>query len=292
MSTTPTPTERFGQLPGLPQLPACLEFLKLKQFPLKVFPPVDKPATLTKDTLYIYGPGWRNSWASFDVDCLQMQMYLKFCDVDFDIVNSNEPHASPSGKLPFLVTVPGAVYESAKIHQWLKDTQKEKTLPSATGEQAKAFIALANSKLYAALLFSQWLEPLNYSEITSKAYYSQVPSPINWVLAYRKKTDVVQRLLTDRDILVREEIYQDAANALEALSVKLGDDTYFFGESEPTWMDAVIFSYLHVIMGAPQFTDGTFSDENKRQAGTLRGLVRKHENLVQYAKAIYEKYLK
>lgn len=73
-----------------------------------------------------------------------------------------------------------------------------------------------------------WLEPFNYSEITGKAYYGHNPSPLNMLLASRKKDSVVQELLTDRDVLVREEIYKDAAEAFEALSVKLGDDTYFF----------------------------------------------------------------
>lgn len=73
-----------------------------------------------------------------------------------------------------------------------------------------------------------WLEPFNYSEITAKAYYGHNPLPIDWVLASRKKENVVQELLRDRDVLVREEIYRDAAEALEALSVKLGDDTYFY----------------------------------------------------------------
>lgn len=63
----------WPQLPAI-ELPPFLEFLKLKSFPLKVYPAVYDRPRLTKDTLYIYGPGWRNSWASFDVECLQIQV--------------------------------------------------------------------------------------------------------------------------------------------------------------------------------------------------------------------------
>lgn len=47
-------------------------------------------------------------------------MYLKFCGVDFDVCNSNEPDGAPSGKLPYLATVTGAVYDQYQIHDWLK----------------------------------------------------------------------------------------------------------------------------------------------------------------------------
>ncbi|KAL0086614.1 hypothetical protein F4703DRAFT_1527250 [Phycomyces blakesleeanus] len=287
---TTTPSERFGVLPKI-ELPACLEFLKLKNFPLKTYPSVYQPPRLTKDTLYIFGPGWRNTWGSFDAECLQFQIYLKFAGLEFDVINSNEPDASPSGKLPFLATVPGAIYHDQQIHKWIDDMGKSQVLAGEHSEDAKAFISLANTKLNAALIFSMWLEPLNYSKATSEAYFGHVPAPVDYILAYKKQNKVVQQLLADRDILVREEIYSDAVHALEALSVKLGEATYFFGSSGPTWIDAVIFSYIHIILGAPQFTDSSVSDEEKRQASTLRNLVLKHDNLVRFAKNIREKYL-
>lgn len=51
-----------------------------------------------------------------------------------------------------------------------------------------------------------WIEPLNYNEVTSKAYFGHVPSPVNQLLSYRKQNQVVQSMLTDRDVLVREEV--------------------------------------------------------------------------------------
>lgn len=291
--STATPSSRFGELPTI-ELPSFLEFLKLKNFPLKTFPAVNEPERPTDDTLFIYGPGYRNSEASFDVDCLIIQMYLKFCGVDYKVYNINEPESSPSGKLPFLATVTGAIYNSEQVINWVKDTRnKAKELSEDNDkDQAKAFIALVENKLKAALLFSMWMEPLNATEISNKYYYGHVPTPINKVLAYKKQNEVVQTLLTDRDILVREEIYQDAAQTLEALSVKLGTQKYFFGASDPTYVDAIIFSYLHSILSMPKIVDGQYTDEEKRQAATLGKLVRKHENLVKYAKDLFDQWLR
>lgn len=57
-------------------------------------------------------------------------------------------------------------------------------------------------------------------------------------------------------------------------------------------MDAVIFSHLHCILSMPKIVDGQFTEEEKRQASTLSKLVRKHDNLVQYAKKIYDEYIR
>lgn len=80
----PSPeADRVGPNPTWPppipvlDLPSCLDFLKLKQFPLKIYPAVYDAPKLNNDTLYIYGPGFRNTWASFDVDCLQYQARRK-----------------------------------------------------------------------------------------------------------------------------------------------------------------------------------------------------------------------
>ncbi|KAI8088527.1 hypothetical protein BDF21DRAFT_413433 [Thamnidium elegans] len=288
-----TPSSRFGELPTF-ELPTCLDFLKLKNFPLKTFPAVNEPERPVQDTLFIYGPGYRNSEASFDVECLIIQVYLKFCGIEYQVYNINEPESSPSGKLPFLATVSGAVYDSRQTIHWVKETRKmDKELESNMDkEQAKAFIALVENKLNAALLFSMWMEPLNNSEITNKYYFGHIPVPVNKALAFQKQNEVVQTLLTDRDILVREEIYQDAAQTLESLSVKLGEHQYFFNSSEPTYIDAVVFSYLHCILSMPKIVDGQFTDEEKRQASTLSKLVRKQENLVKYAKHIFEHYIR
>jgi hypothetical protein len=51
-----------------------------------------------------------------------------------------------------------------------------------------------------------WLEPINASEITYKNYFGHVPSPVDKVVSFKQQNKVVQSLLADRDILVREEV--------------------------------------------------------------------------------------
>jgi hypothetical protein len=51
-----------------------------------------------------------------------------------------------------------------------------------------------------------WLEPLNATQTTYKLYYGHVPKPVDMIVSYKKQNQVIQSLLTDRDILVREEV--------------------------------------------------------------------------------------
>ncbi|ORZ16954.1 hypothetical protein BCR42DRAFT_413607, partial [Absidia repens] len=289
----PSFMENTSSLPRLPviELPPFLEFLKLKNFPLKTYPAVNQPKRIENDTLYIYGPGSHASpTASFDVDCLQTQIYFKFCNINVDVCNSNEPDASPSNKLPYFATVTGQVLAGAEIQQWIKDNNKYISLGEHQDE-AIAFISMIKSKLHSAWLFSAWLEPLNYNGNTFRMYYGHLPTPVNTIMASRKKDQVVEQLLADRDILSREEIYADAAQTLEALSIKLAEDTYFFGKSEPTWMDAVVFSYLHAILAIPPVKKPDVTTEEKNQAAALRKLVLQHKNLVRFAKHINTEFL-
>lgn len=42
----------------------------------------------------------------------------------------------------------------------------------------------------------------------------------------------------------------------------------------------------------PKIVDGQYTDEEKRQAATLGKLVRKHDNLVKYAKDLFDQWLR
>lgn len=59
-----------------------------------------------------------------------------------------------------------------------------------------------------------WMEPLNTTEISNKYYFGHTPTPVNKILSYNKQNEVTQSLLTDRDILVREEVKRNS-NGME-----------------------------------------------------------------------------
>ncbi|KAI9251962.1 hypothetical protein BY458DRAFT_523464 [Sporodiniella umbellata] len=282
--TIETASSRFGELPRL-ELPSFLDFLKLKKFPLQLYPAVNEPYRPKQDTLYIYGPSKRTQ--GFDMDCLQMQIYLNFCGIHYTTYPIHQPEASPSGNLPFLTTVAGAVYNQHDIHRWLKERSMQKELTQHLAS-SQAFLSLIESTLKPAVLFSMWLEPLNADECTMDAYFGHLPWPVKSLVFFKKQKQVTQQLLAQRDVLVREEVYHQAAQTLEALSVKLGQDPYFFQSTEPTWFDAVVFSVLHCALLNTIQDHGKHTKEDIRQARTLSQLIRQHENLFHYVKSIHD----
>ncbi|GBC02350.1 hypothetical protein RclHR1_04590003 [Rhizophagus clarus] len=249
----------------------------LAKFPLKIHRSLYAARELDVPRLYTWGPGWKSGQqTSFDQECVKWQTLLKFSKSDFETKSLNEPLMSPSGKLPFLVLTTGDVLVDDAIEKHVTDMYSE-NLGSLNNEQQEAdsaaYIASADTKLRNALLYNLWCEPANES-ITYNKYVGHYAKPLDKLLFHKYKSLAVRELLTRKPVLDKEEIYQEANEALQAISIALGDSKYFFGSSLPTFIDAVVFSYIHVILNIP-----------------LNELVQVQSNLVKYSERIYNEYI-
>ncbi|RIA88955.1 hypothetical protein C1645_773609 [Glomus cerebriforme] len=246
----------------------------LNKFPLKTHRSLYGIRELDVPSLYIWGPGWKSGQeTSFDQECVKWQTFLKFGKFEFETKRSNEPLMSPSGKLPFLMLSTDDVLVDDAIEKHVYDSYSE-NLGSLTNEQeanSQAYIAFADNKLRNALLYYLWCEPAN-ELMTHKKYVGHYAKPLDKVLFHKYKNLAVKELLTRKPVLDKEEIYQEADEALQAISTVLGDTDYFFGSRLPTIIDAVIFSYIHVILNIP-----------------LRR-VKVPPNLLKYSERIYNDY--
>jgi metaxin len=92
-------------------------------------------------------------------------------------------------------------------------------------------------------------------------------------------------MLLTRTQIDRELIFEEAAGAIEALSIQLGNNEYFFGKSVPSSLDAIVFSYLHVILTLPRISNA----EDGGRSGELARMVRKYDNLFKYSQNIWKK---
>ncbi|CAG8475415.1 6493_t:CDS:2 [Funneliformis mosseae] len=211
----------------------------LNKFPLKTYRTLHRPRELDCSKLYI----WGSTKTSLDQECVKWQVYLKFSKYDFENETSNEPLMSPSGKLPFLVLTTGENLVNDAIERYISDRYSANFGSLSNEQQAdsQAYIALADTKLRNALY----------------------------------KNLAIKELLTRKPVLNGEEIYQEAAEALQSISVALGDKDFFFG-SLPTFIDAIIFSYTHVMLAI--------------KTKELTELVQKHSNLIKFYKRINNDY--
>ncbi|RHZ50548.1 hypothetical protein Glove_495g44 [Diversispora epigaea] len=278
-SSTTSQTWR-NNLNNNPILQTVRQFLS--KFPLKTYKPLCKSNELYGPRLYIWGPGWKvGQRTSFDQECLKWQTYLKIAQCDFDIRDANEPLMSPSGKLPILILSEGEVLIDELIKNYVEDTKESNKLGQLSEEQqadSQAFITLADTKLRHALLYTLWCESSNECD-TYEKYGRRYANPIDKILMYQAKNAAIKEMLINIPVLNRDDIYHEASDALQALSVALGDNPYFFGQRLPTFIDAVVFSYLHIILEFPVTS-----------ANDLNQLVNKHKNLVEFTKRIYTEY--
>ncbi|KAI9187796.1 hypothetical protein H9P43_002187 [Blastocladiella emersonii ATCC 22665] len=286
-------------------------------FPLAILPPIQPaPAPISNaPTLYVHRPRWprqKNSWASSDPECLVWQTYLQFSGIKYDLVLCDEPLMSPTGALPFLVTEKGRVFASrdrllryigtrahapATVAAVVADVARgarpadaarlltPEDLPAAGDARALAhmYLALIDTALWPALMHNWWREPRNRPAMAALYTRGVYPRPVDALILESRAADVAKHLATryGEDAAARssEDVYAAAADALEAIAVRLGDSAYFFGDS-PSFIDALLFATIHSILSADFPAD------------KLRGLVIAHAKLFQYSKDIWNKWFR
>ncbi|KAK3835665.1 MAG: hypothetical protein J3R72DRAFT_403437 [Linnemannia gamsii] len=266
----------------------------LARFPLKQSPAPHTRPRPVKPTIYAFAPGWKkeSTVGSFDVDSLKWMAYLKFNQIDYEIKPAFEPTMSPSGKLPFLALPDGSLITEDGFEQWVQENKGQSDEDKASAAlnineaaEALAFSTLAESKIHAALLYTLWFEAPHFHGTTRQHYFGHHNYYLGKLLNYISKSKIVNSMLLTRTQIDRELIFEEAAAALEALSVQLGINEYFFGKAAPSSLDAIVFSYLHVILTLPRIRNA----EDGGRSGELARMVRKHDNLFKYSQNIWKK---
>jgi len=256
------------------------------KFPLIEYPEIHVPKPILNEKripiLYIYPPPNRTQGrdgASMDIESLKIQTILLFSKFEFITMHCCEPGMSPSGKLPFLINEEGEILSGRRLLEEIaKFNSETKQLLSEEDESIeKAFSSLVDEKLTLAWLYNKWCDDINFKTLTLSEYHHLYPKPLSYILAYLERRKIIKSMLTKKCVLKDEDIYLQAKMTLEAISEKISDNQFFFGQ-RPTYLDATLFAHLHIILSTPS------------QQSELRRLVLQYENLVHYTKRIWRQY--
>ncbi|KAF9431243.1 hypothetical protein BGZ94_005606 [Podila epigama] len=284
----------------------------LAKFPLNSYPPQHQRAKPVKPTIYAFAPGWKlnrpakgadskddttnstepesphSTIGSFDVDSLKWMAYLKFNNIDYDIRPAFEPNMSPNGKLPFLALPDGSFVTSDGFEEFVQENGSPASkLNIQEASEALAFITMAETKIHAALLYTLWLEEAHFKNTTRSHYFGHHVPLLTTVLSYLEKSSMVNTMLLTRTQIDREQIFEEAAVAIDSLATVLGEGSdYFFGRDSPSSLDAIVFAYLHVILTLPKIRN---VDDSGRSSELAR-IVRKYPNLYEYSQKIWRKH--
>ncbi|XP_058113540.1 mitochondrial outer membrane import complex protein METAXIN [Magnolia sinica] len=213
--------------------------------------------------------------------CLPVYIYLRLAnlpfDVHFDTANpdSDDIPLVEYGDYVAFNNEKGGTIESLK-EDGIVDLDSK--LPSNSIPEWLSTKAMISSWLVDAAFYELWVG--SDGSAADKIYFSDLPWPVGKVLHW-KQTQAAKLLLgiTKVNAVEREaEIYRKANLAYEALSVKLGDQTFLF-ENRPTSLDAIFLGHALFVL------------QTSADTSVLHSQLMKHDNLVRYAEHLKTKFL-
>ncbi|KAL3534913.1 hypothetical protein ACH5RR_003374 [Cinchona calisaya] len=203
--------------------------------------------------------------------CLPVYIYLRFAQHPFDVeYNLTYPD---SDQIPYVEFGSQVAYNNEKggVIQCLKDDHIVDldsdvfAIPEWVSTKA-----MVESWLGEAVMYELWVGSDGSS--AHKIYYSDLPWPIGKCLYFKQIHMVKQRLGITKGNADRreEEIYRRATTVYGALSIRLGEQSFFF-ENRPTSLDAIFLGHaLFTLHALPE-------------TSVLRSKLLEHANLVRYA---------
>nr|XP_057909353.1 metaxin-1-like [Doryrhamphus excisus] len=202
---------------------------------------------------------WEGDWGlpSVSTECLVVLAYAQFAGAPLKVHKMSNPWRSPGGSIPTLRTSQKETLSRPSdiiIHLRKQKYNADYDLSAKEGADSLAFISLMEEKLVPALLYTQWVEPKNYVEVTRRWYAERMPFPLSLFLPGRMQRHQLDklRLLRGEDSLeaneeLEKELFRDAADCMNLLSQRLGPHKFFFGDS-PSSLDAFVFGSLAPIL--------------------------------------------
>ncbi|XP_051577214.1 metaxin-1-like [Myxocyprinus asiaticus] len=190
---------------------------------------------------------------SVNTDCLIVLAYARFAGAPLKIHKISNPWRSPTGSLPALRTrEEGSCSQPSQIIIQLRKQKynADYDLSAKEGADTLAFISLLEKRLLPALIYTLWIDPKNYVEVTRRWHAENFCFPLNFFLPGHMQNRQLERLRLIRGNTALEageeaekELYCDALECLNLLSQRLGSNKFFFGDS-PSSLDAYVFGHL------------------------------------------------
>lgn len=218
-----------------------------------------------------------------NANCLAVQAYLRMCGLKYEVeLRSNCEYMSPSGRVPFLKCGAFIVAELDPIISFVnsKGISLTDKLDTAEKGDMRAYMSLVNTVLAVAELYICWCDKRTLKEVTLPRNGSVYPWPLNHVVNWQKRSQVMKKLsVLGWANKTLEEVYEEVETCCNALSERLGDKPFYFGDN-PTELDALVFGHVFSILTTPL--------PNNKFAAILRG----YSNIIQLCKLIENKYFK
>jgi len=205
------------------------------------------------------------------------QAFLNIAKLPYIIrEKKNATEISPNNKLPVLRCGAYVVCELEGIVQLAqaKGVTLSEHLNAIQKADLRAYMSLVHNVLGNALTFLTWKDNDVYNNYTRLRAGSVYNFPLRAIMPWYIRRRVLGQLaLLNWAERSSEEVFHEVETCLIALSERLGEAAYFFGD-HPTELDALVFGYLFTMITTPL--------PNKQ----LGGLVKQSPNLVKFCQRL------
>jgi len=184
-------------------------------------------------------------------NCLAASAFLSMAGLPYTREErSNAEDMSPSGQVPFIKAGSFLVADLERIITFAgyKKVSLTGHLTEAQRSDMRAYMSLVSIVLGSAELYVSWHHQPTYEEVTAPRYGSPHPWPLSKLLPVARQRKVARRLQhlgwADKPL---GAVYGEVERCCLALSQRLGQQTYFFGD-KPTQLDALVFGHLFTLI--------------------------------------------
>ena len=201
--------------------------------------------------LYQFSPAW--GLPNPSPFCMKVETYLRMVGLPYETINGALPFKAPKRKLPYIEDGTQLIADSGFILEYLKKTYGDPldtALSDADRVIAHALRRLFEENLYWVALYTRWIEKSIYLE-TRQVFFGGLPPIMRELIAGIVRREVRKSLMAQgMGRHSREEIYEIGKADLNAISLWLGDKSFFMGAT-PTSLDAIAYAFLANILVPP-----------------------------------------
>jgi glutathione S-transferase len=211
--------------------------------------------------------------------CMKLETYLRMANIAYEIKIVQNPARAPKGKLPFIKDDGKVIADSSIIIDYLKQkygNSLDSHLTPTQLAQNVAWSRLMDEHLYWTIVYSRWIDPVNWIKL-KPVFFGKIPPLIRNLVAWKVQRNMQQQI--DRHGMgkhTQSEIYQMGVDDLNAMVVQLGNQPFFTGD-KPCSIDASVYSYLASIIMVPIDTP-------------MKVFAMSHDNINQYCNRMKVKY--